>query len=137
MGNNTEAARRAGIKVNWIVTFAFIMSGATAALAALVYISQQGNMSTDIDGGGLVLYAVAAAVIGGTTLFGGRGRMVNALLGGSDHRRRLQRPRADGRQSPAVQDIATAVVLLAAVSLDAIVRRRGASALISSLRGPA
>jgi D-xylose transport system permease protein len=122
-GNNKEAARRAGIKVNWIVTFAFIMSGATAALASLVYISAQGSMSTDIDGGGLVLYAVAAAVIGGTTLYGGRGRMVNALLGGM-----IIAVVYDGLGlmgvSPAVQDIATAVVLLAAVSLDAIVRRR-------------
>lgn len=123
VGNNKEAARRAGIKVNWIVTFAFIMSGATAALASLIYISEQGNMSTDVDGGNLVLYAVAAAVIGGTTLFGGRGRMVNALLGGM-----VIAVVFDGLGlmgvSAAVQDIATAVVLIAAVSLDAVVRRR-------------
>ncbi len=126
VGNNKEAARRAGIKVNWIVTFAFIMSGATAALASLVYISEQGNMSTDVDGGNLVLYAVAAAVIGGTTLYGGRGRMVNALLGGM-----VIAVVFDGLGlmgvSAAVQDIATAVVLIAAVSLDAIVRRRAAT----------
>lgn len=124
VGNNKEAARRAGIKVNWIVTFAFIMSGATAALASLIYISEQGNMSTDIDGGSLVLYAVAAAVIGGTTLFGGRGRMVNALLGGV-----IIAVVFDGLGlmgvSAAVQDMVTALVLLAAVSLDALVRRRG------------
>jgi D-xylose transport system permease protein len=123
VGNNKEAARRAGIKVNWIVTFGFIMSGATAALASLIYISEQGNMSTDLDGGGLVLYAVAAAVIGGTTLYGGRGRMVNALLGGV-----IIAVVYDGLGlmgvSAAVQDIATAIVLIAAVSLDAIVRRR-------------
>ena len=126
VGNNKEAARRAGIKVKWIVTFAFIMSGATAALASLVYISEQGNMSTDVDGGNLVLYAVAAAVIGGTTLFGGRGRMINALLGGL-----IIAVVFDGLGlmgvSAAVQDIATAVVLIAAVSLDAIVRRRAAT----------
>ncbi len=96
VGNNKEAARRAGIKVNWIVTFGFIMSGATAALASLIYISEQGNMSTDLDGGDLVLYAVAAAVIGGTTLYGGRGRMINALRRRPDHRRRLRRPGPDG-----------------------------------------
>ena len=125
VGNNQEAARRAGIKVKWIVTFAFIMSGATAALASLVYTSTQGNMSTSLDGGSLVLYAVAAAVIGGTTLFGGRGRMVNALIGGL-----IIAVIFDGLGlmgvSPAVQNIATAFVLLAAVSLDAIVRRRAA-----------
>jgi D-xylose transport system permease protein len=126
VGNNKEAARRAGIKVKWIVTFAFIMSGATAALASLVYISEQGNMSTDVDGGNLVLYAVAAAVIGGTTLYGGRGRMINALLGGL-----IIAVVFDGLGlmgvSAAVQDIATAIVLIAAVSLDAIVRRRAAT----------
>ncbi|MGH2860545.1 MAG: sugar ABC transporter permease [Solirubrobacteraceae bacterium] len=125
VGNNKEAARRAGIKVNWIVTFAFIMSSATAALAGLIYISEQGSMATDIDGGTLVLYAVAAAVIGGTALFGGRGRMVNALLGGL-----VIAVVFDGLAlmgvGPAVQDIVTAVVLIAAVSLDAIVRRRAA-----------
>lgn len=123
VGNNPEAARRAGINVRWIVIFGFIMSSATAALAGLIYISQNGSVSTDIDGGGLVMYAVAAAVVGGTALFGGRGRMVNALLGGF-----VIAVVYDGLGlmgvNPAVQDIATAVVLLAAVSLDAIVRRR-------------
>jgi D-xylose transport system permease protein len=124
VGNNPEAARRAGIKVKWIVTFAFMMSSATAALAGLIYISEQGSMATDIDGGQLVLFAVAAAVIGGTALFGGRGRMVNALLGGL-----IIAVVFDGlalmEVGPAVQDMVTALVLLAAVSLDALVRRRG------------
>jgi D-xylose transport system permease protein len=110
VGNNKEAARRAGINVTWIVTFGFIMSSATAALAAVVYIGTQGSMSTDIDGGQLVLVAVASAVIGGTTLFGGRGRMVNGL--------------AIMGVSAAVENMVTAVVLIAAVSLDALVRRR-------------
>ncbi|HWE58759.1 MAG TPA: hypothetical protein VG228_03605 [Solirubrobacteraceae bacterium] len=123
VGNNPEAARRAGIKVKWIVTLGFIMSSATAALAGVVYISQQGSVSTDIDGGGLVLYAVAAAVVGGTALFGGRGRMVNALLGGFVISVVYNGLAIMGVQ-PAVQDISTAVVLIAAVSLDAVVRRR-------------
>ncbi|MGC9220594.1 MAG: ABC transporter permease subunit [Solirubrobacteraceae bacterium] len=123
VGNNKEAARRAGINVNWIVTFAFIMSSVTAALASVVYISEQGSMATDIDGGQLVLFAVAAAVIGGTTLFGGRGRMVNALLGGVVIAVVFNGLAIMG-VGAAVQDIATAVVLLAAVSLDAVVRRR-------------
>ena len=123
VGNNPEAARRAGINVKWIVMFGFIMSGATAALAGLIYISQQGSVSTDIDGGGLVMYAVAAAVVGGTALFGGRGRMVNALLGGFVIAVVYNGLGLMGVNA-AVQDIATAVVLLAAVSLDAVVRRR-------------
>ncbi len=123
VGNNPEAARRAGIKVKWIVTFGFIMSSVTAALASVIYISEQGNMATDIDGGQLVLFAVAAAVIGGTTLFGGRGRMVNALLGGIVIAVVFNGLAIMG-VSAAVQDIVTAVVLVAAVSLDALVRRR-------------
>ncbi|MDE3130632.1 MAG: ABC transporter permease, partial [Acidobacteriota bacterium] len=126
VGNNPEAARRAGINVKWIVTFAFIMSSATAALAGLIYISQQGSVSVGIDGGTLVMYAVASAVVGGTTLFGGRGRMVNALLGGFVISVVYNGLALMG-VSPQVQDISTAVVLIAAVSLDAVVRRRAAT----------
>jgi D-xylose transport system permease protein len=123
VGNNPEAARRAGINVKWIVVFGFIMSSATSALAGLIYISQNGSVSTDIDGGGLVMYAVASAVVGGTALFGGRGRMVNALLGGFVISVVFNGLAIMG-VGTAVQDISTAVVLLAAVSLDAVVRRR-------------
>lgn len=126
VGNNPEAARRAGINVKWIVTFGFIMSSATAALAGLIYISQQGSVSVGIDGGTLVMYAVASAVVGGTTLFGGRGRMVNALLGGFVISVVYNGLALMG-VTPAVQDISTAVVLIAAVSLDAIVRRRAST----------
>lgn len=123
VGNNREAARRAGINVKWIATFGFIMAGATAALAGVVYISQQGSVSTDIDGGTEVLYAVAAAVVGGTALFGGRGRMVNALLGGFVISV-VYNGLALMNVSSAVYDMAVAVVLIAAVSLDSLVRRR-------------
>jgi D-xylose transport system permease protein len=123
VGNNPEAARRAGINVKWIVTFGFIMAGVTAALAGVIYISQQGSVSTDIDGGTEVLYAVAAAVVGGTALFGGRGKMVNALIGGFVISV-VYNGLALMNVSSAVYDMAVAVVLIAAVSLDAIVRRR-------------
>jgi D-xylose transport system permease protein len=123
VGNNPEAARRAGINVKWIVTFGFIMASATSALAGLIYISQQGSVSTGLDGGSEVLFAVAAAVVGGTALFGGRGRMVNALLGGIVIAV-VYNGLALMSVSNAVLNIATAVVLIAAVSLDAIVRRR-------------
>jgi D-xylose transport system permease protein len=123
VGNNPEAARRAGINVKWIVTFGFIMAGVTAALASVVYISQQGSVSTDIDGGTEVLYAVASAVVGGTALFGGRGKMVNAMIGGFVISV-VYNGLALMNVSDAVYDMAVAVVLIAAVSLDAIVRRR-------------
>jgi D-xylose transport system permease protein len=123
VGANPEAARRAGINVKWILTFGFIMSSVTAGLAGLIYESQQGSMSTDIDGGGLVLFAVASAVIGGTSLFGGRGRIFNALLGGIVIATVFNGLGLMG-VSAAVTDIVTAVVLIAAVALDSLVRAR-------------
>jgi D-xylose transport system permease protein len=120
---NPEAARRAGINVARIRTLGFVMCSVTAGLAGLAYESRQGSISTDIDGGNLVLFGVAAAVIGGTSLFGGKGRMLHALLGGI-----VIAAVFDGlalmNVSAAVQDMATAVVLIAAVTLDSLVRRR-------------
>ena len=84
-------------------------------------------MATDIDGGTLVLYAVAAAVIGGTSLFGGKGKAVHALLGGLVIAAVYNGLGLLG-VSAAGQDIATALVLLAAVTVDSLVRRRGAAA---------
>jgi D-xylose transport system permease protein len=123
IGANPEAARRAGINVARIRTFGFIMCSVTAGLAGLVYESRQGSMSTDIDGGNLVLFGVAAAVIGGTSLFGGRGKMVSALLGGVVIGAVFNGLGLMGISS-AGQDMATAIVLIAAVTLDSLVRRR-------------
>jgi D-xylose transport system permease protein len=123
VGANPEAARRAGINVRWVITFAFIMSSVTAGLAGIIYASNQGSMSVDIDGGQLVLFAVATAVIGGTSLFGGHGKMFNALLGGIVIAVVFNGLGLMG-VGAAVQDMATAVVLIAAVTLDALVRRR-------------
>ena len=82
VGGNAEAARRAGINVSRVRTMGFVLCSATAGIAGIIYCSQLGGMTTNINGGQLVLYAVAAAVIGGTSLFGGRGRAVHGLLGG-------------------------------------------------------
>jgi D-xylose transport system permease protein len=123
IGANPEAARRAGINVNRIRTLGFIMAAVTAGLAGLVYESRQGSISTDIDGGNLVLFGVAAAVIGGTSLFGGRGKMIHALLGGVVIAAVFNGLALMGI-SAAGQDIATAIVLIAAVTLDSLVRRR-------------
>jgi D-xylose transport system permease protein len=126
IGNNPEAARRAGINVAVIRTLGFMLCSMTAALAGLIYMSQLGSISTDFDGGTYVLFAVAAAVIGGTSLFGGRGKPVHSLLGGV-----LIAVVYNGLEllsvSTAIQDIATAGVLIAAVSVDALVRRRSAT----------
>jgi len=92
----------------------------------MVYASNLGGIATDYDGGTIVLYAVAAAVIGGASLFGGRGRPLNALLGGLVIAVVVNGLALMG-VSAAVNDIVTAVVLIAAVLLDALVRRRAAA----------
>ncbi len=82
IGGNPEAARRAGVNVSMIRTWAFVLCAMTAGIAGLLYASLLGGMSNNVNGGQLVLYAVAAAVIGGTSLFGGRGKPAHGVLGG-------------------------------------------------------
>jgi D-xylose transport system permease protein len=125
IGGNSEAARRAGINVNRFRLLAFTLTGFTAGVAGLLYASRLGGVSSGIDGGNLVLLAVASAVIGGTSLFGGRGRMVYAVIGGLviatiyNGMALLNLPAAE-------QYGATALVLLVAVALDSIARRGSA-----------
>jgi D-xylose transport system permease protein len=126
IGANPEGARRAGINVARIRTAGFALSAGTAGLAGLAYESRLGSMSTSVQGGNLVLFAVAAAVIGGTSLFGGRGKPMHALLGGIIIATVFNGLGLMG-VSDAVQFIATAIVLIAAVTLDAVVRRRAAT----------
>jgi len=126
IGANPEAARRAGINVPWIRTIAFMLCSFTAGLAGLAYESRLGSIATDIDVGNLVLYAVAAAVIGGTSLFGGRGKMIHALLGGVVIAAVFNGLALMGISAAGV-DIATAIVLILAVTVDSVVRRRGAT----------
>ena len=122
IGGNAEAARRAGINVPRIRVLAFTLCSLTAGMGGIIYASRLGSISSDVDGGTLVLYAVAAAVIGGTSLFGGRGKMLHALLGGM-----VIATIYDGMGliglSADTQDIVTALVLLAAVAVDAVARR--------------
>jgi D-xylose transport system permease protein len=82
IGGNAEAARRAGINVSNIRTLAFMLAGLTAGIAGLLYAAYLGGMSNNVNGGQLVLYAVAGAVIGGTSLFGGRGKIAHGVVGG-------------------------------------------------------
>jgi D-xylose transport system permease protein len=125
IGGNAEAARRAGINLRRIRQAAFTLTGLTAGIAGIVLASQLGSISSDVDGGQLVLYAVAAAVIGGTSLFGGRGKMLHAVVGGL-----VIATIANGMGliglSAAAQYMVTALVLLAAATVDALARR-GAS----------
>ena len=123
IGGSAEAARRAGVKVNGVRLMCFVMAGFTAGIAGIVAASFLGSASSNFAGGTYVLYAVAAAVIGGTSLFGGRGRMVHALIGGL-----IIASIANGMfllgLSSAAQEMVNALVLLAAVSIDALARRR-------------
>ncbi len=126
VGGNAEAARRAGIGVTSVRTAAFVIAGATAGLGGIVAVAYQGGITTNFNGGQEVLFAVAAAVIGGTSLFGGRGRAIHGLLGGLtigaifNGLYLLSFP-------VQYQYIATGLVLLAAVSVDALARRNAAS----------
>ena len=126
IGGNAEAARRAGIDLAWIRTFCFMLASFTAGIAGIVYASRLRSVSTALDGGTLVLYAVAAAVIGGTSLFGGRGKAIHAVLGGLviaaiDNGMGLQ------GYSAAAKYVVTAIVLLAAVTIDSVARRNAAA----------
>jgi D-xylose transport system permease protein len=126
IGGSAEAARRAGINIVKIRTLAFMLCGLTAGMTGIIYASYLGSISTDVNGGQNVLNAVAAAVIGGTSLFGGRGKMVHAVIGGL-----VVGVIYNGLEllglSASAQLIWTALVLLAAVIVDRVTRR-GANA---------
>jgi D-xylose transport system permease protein len=122
IGGNAEAARRAGISLNRIRLTAFMLAGLTAGIAGVLYESYLGSISSNVDGGTNVLNAVAAAVIGGASLFGGRGKMLHAVLGGL-----IIAAIANGmgliNLSTAATEMVNALVLLAAVTVDAVGRR--------------
>ncbi len=122
IGGNAEAARRAGINLSRIRVAAFALCGLTAGIMGIIYASLLGSVSANVPGGQNVLYAVAAAVIGGTSLFGGRGKMLGAVLGGI-----IVAVIYNGLQllglGAAAQAMWTAAVLLAAVTVDTVARR--------------
>jgi len=126
IGGNPEAARRAGINLPLIRTSAFMLCSVTAGVAILLYASLLGGMSNNIQGGQYVLYAVAAAVIGGTSLFGGKGRPIHGVLGGL-----VIGGIYNGMYLLGLpiqwQYVVTGFVLLAAVTIDALSRRGGGS----------
>jgi D-xylose transport system permease protein len=122
IGGNPEAARRAGIKVTSVRTWAFILCSVTAGIGGLLYASYLGGLSNNVNGGQLVLYAVAAAVIGGTSLFGGRGKAVHGVLGGlviGGIYNGMYLLSLDVKW----QFIVTGAVLIGAVTIDALSRR--------------
>jgi D-xylose transport system permease protein len=126
IGGNAEAARRAGVRLADVRTLAFTLAAFTAGIAGIVNASRLRSVSTALDGGNLVLYAVAAAVIGGTSLFGGRGKAVHAVLGGLVIAAIANGMGLQGYGGD-VQQIVTAFVLLAAVTIDSLARRSQSS----------
>ena len=125
VGGNAEAARRAGINVAFIRTMAFVICSGFAAIAGMLFASRSNSISPTTGGGTTLLYAVGAAVIGGTSLFGGRGKMRDAVLGG------LVVATIDNGMgllgfSSGTQYLVTGGVLLISASVDAISRKGAA-----------
>ncbi|MGV9300888.1 sugar ABC transporter permease [Amycolatopsis sp. NPDC003676] len=123
VGGNKEAARRAGINVPKLRTSVFVISSSFAAIGAIVYSSKVGSVSGQSGGLNTLLFAVGAAVIGGTSLFGGKGRIMDAVIGGA-----VLAIVNNGlgllQQKAAVVNIITGLVLLLAATVDALSRRR-------------
>ncbi len=122
VGGNKEAARRAGISVNNTLIIVFVLCGALAGLAGIMLSSRGLSVTQSTGGGNFLLTAIAAAVIGGTSLFGGRGTVYSALLGALVLGSVANGIALLGLTSDYEQMI-TALVLLAAVVLDAVARR--------------
>jgi len=125
VGGNAEAARRAGINVKAIRTSVFVICSALSAIAGLLFASRQNSISPTTGGSSTLLYAVGAAVIGGTSLFGGKGKLRDAILGG------LVVAVIDNGMgllgyAAGIKFIVTGLVLLVSAGVDAL-SRKGAS----------
>src|SRR5919107_2652805 len=123
VGGSAEAARRAGISVTKIKVTVFVIGSTLAAISGIVAAARLGSVAPGSGGGNTLLYAVGAAVIGGTSLFGGRGRVRDAVLGGL-----VIAIIANGlgllQVAAYLNFIITGAVLLMAASVDALARRR-------------
>jgi D-xylose transport system permease protein len=127
VGGNDEAARRAGINVARIRLTVFMIAGMMAALGGVMSASRSISAVPGVGGDPLLMYAIASAVIGGTSLFGGRGNVKSAVLGAL-----VIQMIANGCDlvgySSATRFIVTALILLGAVTLDTVARKRQAAA---------
>jgi D-xylose transport system permease protein len=124
VGGNAEAARRAGIDVQRMRIAAFAISTTLAGVGGIALASQTGSVPLDIGGGNTLLYAVGAAVVGGTSLFGGRGRVRNAVLGGIVIALIPNGLLLKANLNAAFQYVITGGFLLLAAAVDALGRRK-------------
>ncbi|MBO3748110.1 ABC transporter permease [Streptosporangiaceae bacterium NEAU-GS5] len=126
VGGNAEASRRAGINVDRIRVSAFVICSFMASIGGIIAASRANSVDPNTGGSNVLLYAVGAAVIGGTSLFGGKGRALDAILGGAvvaviDNGMALM------GYSSGVKYVVTGLVLLLAAGVDAVSRRRTAA----------
>jgi D-xylose transport system permease protein len=130
VGGNTEAAHRAGIRTDRIRISVFVISSFMAAIGGVLLASNTHSVDANTGGGNTLLLAVGAAVIGGTSLFGGRGRPADAIIGGLVVAV-IANGMADlvqGNNRDSIQYIVTGAVLLLAAAVDALSRRRAGAA---------
>jgi D-xylose transport system permease protein len=127
VGGNREAARRAGINVDRIRISVFVIGSTMAAVGGIIAASRANSVDPNTGGSNVLLYAVGATVIGGTSLFGGKGRVLDAVLGGA-----LMAVIENGmglmEVSSGIKYAFTGGVLLLAAGVDALSRRRAAAA---------
>ena len=126
VGGNAEAARRAGINVSRVKISCFMMCSALASIGGVLLGSRTNSVNPTTGGSDVLLFAVGAAVIGGTSLFGGKGRVLDGLLGASVLAIITNGMTLQGQPQGRVYMI-TGLVLLLAASVDAISRRRAAA----------
>ena len=122
VGGNAEAARRAGINVARIRVIVFMISGAMAGVGGVILAARLNSVDLNVGGGTLLLDAISAAVIGGTSLFGGRGEVRSALIGALVIATVSNGLDTAGYKTGTIY-IVTGVILLLAVTLDTIARR--------------
>ncbi len=122
VGGNAEATRRAGIDIRLIRVVVFALAGLMAAIGGIIFVSRLTAASTQTGGGTFLLESIAAAVIGGTSLVGGRGSAWSALLGAL-----VIGAVSNGldlmAQPPEIKYMVEGAILLAAVTVDALARR--------------
>jgi D-xylose transport system permease protein len=126
VGGNAEASRRAGIPVDRIRISVFVIGSFMAAVGGVMLVSRAGSVDPNTGGSSTLLYAVGAAVIGGTSLFGGKGKIIHAVIGGAviaviDNGMFLM------DFSSGTRYMFTGVILLIAAGVDALARRRAAA----------